>query len=73
MPDHVHIFVSCTSSHSIVDIVKLLKGYSSFYLRKNFVYLQNIKSLWAHSYFCESIGCINEKTIIKYINNQKFV
>ena len=72
MPDHVHIFVSCTPIHSIVNIVKQLKGYSSFYLRKKFTNLQKLKSLWTHSYFCESIGCINEKTIIKYIKNQKF-
>ena len=71
MPDHIHLFIKAHPNISISYIVKMLKGYTSFILRKEFIYLKNNKHLWANGYFCESIGGISEKTIIKYINNQK--
>lgn len=71
MPDHIHIFLCSNPKFSISYIVKILKGYTSYYLRKEFLILKKYKSLWTPSYYCETIGHINEKTIIKYINDQK--
>lgn len=74
MPDHVHLFIKCTPNHKISDIVKQLKGYSSYVLRKAFpIYRTKYKSLWAPSYYCETIGHISENTIKKYINDQWMV
>ena len=58
-------------SLDISKIVNVLKGYSSYALRKKYKTLAVCKSLWTNSYFCESIGHINQATIIKYIENQK--
>lgn len=59
---------------SISNIVQLLKGYSSRILRQEFQHLtEYVKHLWASGYFCETIGTINQETIIKYIENQKYV
>jgi putative transposase len=71
MPDHVHLFVKTNQNNSPSFIVKELKGYSSHNLRKEFPYLKSLKSLWTHSYYCESVGCISENTIKRYIENQK--
>lgn len=71
MPDHVHIFCKCKPDLSISLILKYLKGYSSYKLRLKFHNLKKYKALWAPSYYCETIGHLNEKTIIKYINDQK--
>jgi len=75
MFNHVHIFIfifiSCKRTHTIYKIINSLKGYSSFQIRKIFPYLKKYKALWTNSYFCETIGFISEKTIIKYIDNQK--
>ncbi len=71
MPDHIHIFVKSRPSIDVSYIVKMLKGYSSYILRKEFIHLKKYKALWTPSYFCESIGYISENTIIQYINNQK--
>ena len=70
MSDHIHLFVKGNQNITISNIVKYLKGYSSFELRKKFSYLKKYKSLWTHSYFCETIGHISENTIKKYIENQ---
>jgi putative transposase len=71
MPDHIHLFIKASPSIPVIKIIKHLKGYSSKILRAEFSELCKMRSLWTPSYFCESIGNINEKTIIKYINNQK--
>ena len=70
MPDHVHIFIRANFTISVGTIVHYLKGYSSFILRKEFVYLKKLKKLWSRSYFCESIGHISEKTVKQYIDDQ---
>ena len=71
MPDHVHLFVKSNPNITVAYIVKMLKGYSSYILRKEFSHLNKRKSLWAPGYFCETIGNITEGTVIRYINNQK--
>ena len=70
MSDHIHLFVKGNQNITISNIVKYLKGYSSYELRKKFIFLKKYKSLWTPSYFCETIGHINEDVVKKYIENQ---
>lgn len=73
MPDHIHIFIKGNPTIPIHLIVKNLKGKSSRLLREEFPQLRRrLPCLWTRSYYCETIGCINEETIKKYIENQKF-
>lgn len=72
MPDHVHLFIKATPSDSVAHIVSQLKGYTSFMLRNEFQHLrQRVPTLWTRSYYVETIGHISEKTILKYIEDQK--
>lgn len=71
MPDHIHLFIKSKPDITISYIVKHLKGYSSYMLRKQFPSLTKYKSLWTNSYFVETIGLISEKTIRKYIEMQR--
>jgi len=71
MPDHIHIFIKADTKICVQYIVKILKGYSSYILRKEFPWLKKYKALWSRSYYCESIGHISESTIKKYIDDQK--
>lgn len=72
MPDHVHIFVKCKSvQFHLSKIINHLKGFSSFTIRNKNSYLKRYKAFWSPSYFAESIGNISEKTVRKYIQNQK--
>ena len=71
MPDHVHLFVKCTPNHRISDIVRQLKGYSSYQVRSHYPkYRSKYKSFWSPSYYCESVGHISESTVKRYIDNQ---
>ena len=72
MPDHIHIFLRGTPILPIHLIVKNLKGKSSRILRSEFPSLRSrLPNLWTRSYYCETIGCISEDTVKKYIENQK--
>ena len=70
MPDHVHLFIKSYPNCNIPFIVKMLKGFTSRRLRQELPQLKKFKHLWAPGYFCETIGNITEKTVIRYINNQ---
>lgn len=72
MPDHVHIFVKVQPSDAPITVASRLKGYTSFKLRSEFPDLKKkLPTLWTRSFFVESVGCISEETIKKYIINQK--
>lgn len=72
MPDHVHLFVKASPVDSPHFIVQQLKGYTSRIMRKEFKMLRTrIPTLWTRSYYCESIGHISEKTVKRYIEDQK--
>ena len=71
--DHIHCFVSAPPKLSITDIAKYLKGITG---RKLFEQYPQIRSqlwkgqLWNHSYYVETIGCVSEENIRKYIEHQ---
>ena len=72
MPDHVHLFIKSTPVDAPHFIVQQLKGYTSRILRKEFKTLKSrLPTLWTRSYYCESVGHISEKTIKKYMEDQK--
>jgi putative transposase len=72
MPDHVHLFVKSKPIHAPHYIVQQLKGYSSRILRKEFPGLKSrLPTLWTRSYYIESVGHISQKTIERYIEDQK--
>lgn len=70
MPDHVHLFVSCSPNMAANQIIFRLKGYTSRILRKEFPFLMRMPSLWTRSYFVSTAGNVSADTIQKYISNQ---
>ena len=74
MPDHVHLFIRASPVDSPHHILQQLKGFTSRMLRKEFPHLKSrLPTLWTRSYYIESVGCISEDTIKRYIENQKNV
>jgi putative transposase len=71
MPDHLHVFVKTKPTNAPHYIVQQFKGYTSRILRTEFPYLLKMASLWTRSYYCESVGHISEKTVLKYIEDQQ--
>jgi putative transposase len=73
-PDHIHIFVQVWPSDSAAEIVKALKGFTSFHLRQEFQpILSKLPSTWTRSYFASTAGAVSAQTIQQYIDAQKGV
>lgn len=71
MPDHVHLFVSCSPKISPYVLVKKMKGASSGFLRQKYPQLLKLPALWSSSYYAGSIGSVSETVVRMYIENQK--
>jgi putative transposase len=53
--------------------MKRIKGGSLNILRREFLELLRLPSLWTHSYHVSTIGTVSKETIEKYIEAQKGV
>jgi putative transposase len=69
MPDHVHLFVSCPPDYSIRRMIQVLKGGSSYYIRKNYPSLKKYKHLWNRGAMYRTVGNVNAETVKHYIEN----
>ena len=72
--DHVHVFVSAIPKISISYIAKMMKGISGRLLLKEFPEISKELwngELWNPSYYVETIGCVSEEAIRRYIQNQE--
>jgi len=73
MPDHLHLFVSCSPQMVVHKLVKAFKGRSSNILRREFPSLLKLPSLWTNSYFVSTAGNVSSETIRKYIEAQSTI
>ena len=71
MPNHLHLFIKTKPTNAPHYVVQQFKGYTARILRTEFPSLLKMPSLWTRSYYCESVGHISEKTVLKYIEEQK--
>ncbi len=72
MPDHIHLLVDVDPQFGICRLVKLIKGRSSFLLRREYPELkETLPSLWTNSYFVSTIGRVTLRVVKRYIERQK--
>jgi putative transposase len=69
-PDHVHLFLQSNPYTLPTDIARLIKGRSAHDLRKEFVHLAKMPSLWTRSTFYSTAGQVRSEIIQKYIERQ---
>ncbi len=74
MPDHVHLLVEVDPQFGIHKFVKLAKGRSSRFLRREFPKLRSrLPTLWTNSYFVSTVGGSPLAVVKRYIENQRRV
>jgi len=70
-PDHLHLFVSNVCHVSEVELVRKLKGYSSFMLRKGHHVLFRDKlwgrKFWTAGHFYRSVGVVTKDSMQWYV------
>jgi len=69
------MLVSAPPLLSPAKLVQYVKGKSSRRLQEDFPHLRERywgQHLWARGYSCATVGAVDEKTIMEYIENQKW-
>jgi len=70
--DHVHMYLSVPPKYSPAQVMKILKGKSAEYLRRDFPELGKKYwglHIWARGYFVSTVG-IDSATVQKYVKEQ---
>ncbi len=74
-PDHLHLFITNVRFVGEVELVRQIKGYSSFKMRKHFRQLFSDKlygkKFWTEGHFYRSVGAVNAETIKKYVEESQ--
>ena len=71
MPDHVHLLIEVDPQYGVNKAIKLIKGHTSYMLRKEFVELTTkLPTLWSNSYFVSTVGGAPVTIIKQYIESQ---
>ncbi len=73
--DHVHMLIQFRPDISVSKAVQLIKGKSSYMIRKEFPKLKEFywgksDSFWSDGFFVETVGQVNEAKIKEYIKSQ---
>jgi putative transposase len=70
-PNHLHLFVANVRFVSEIELVKQIKGYSAYKMRKHFSYLFKTKlygkKFWSEGHFYRSVGAVNAETMKHYV------
>ena len=70
-PDHFHLFVSNVRFISEVELVRQIKGYSSFMMRKGHWYMFKDKlwgkKFWSEGHFYRSVGAVTKESMQWYV------
>ena len=69
------MFLSNVRFVSEIELVKQIKGYSSYMIRKNFSYLFRTKlygkKFWSEGHFYRSVGAVNSETMKHYVEDSQ--
>ena len=70
--DHIHILVDIDPQYGVHRLIKLIKGRSSFLLRREFKFLKRtMPCMLTNSYFVSTVGGAPLKVVKQYIESQK--
>jgi putative transposase len=71
-PDHMHLFVANVRYIGEIELVRQIKGYSSYMMRKGhrelFKHKLWGKKFWNEGHFYRSVGMVTKETMSHYIN-----
>jgi len=69
MNDHVHLFVTCPPEFSIRKLLQILKGGTSYEIRKNYPSLYKYTNIWSKGGMYRSLGSVSADIVKRYIDN----
>jgi len=74
-PDHFHAFISHWKKYSIEKLVNLLKGFTSYMMRKHHLDLFKHKlwgeKFWSEGYFYRTVGVVTADAVKFYVEHSQ--
>ena len=74
-PDHLHLFVSNVRFVSEVELIRNIKGYSSYRMREGYepLFIDKLwgNKFWSYGHFYRSVGAVNKETVKKYVEESQ--
>ena len=74
-PEHLHLFVANVRFVGEAELVRKIKGYSSYKMRKHFSHLFKDKlwgkKFWTEGHFYRSVGAVNVETMKHYVEESQ--
>ena len=74
-PDHCHLFVVNCKNHSPSQVASLLKGFSSYMMRKRHakLFCETLAGakFWTSGYFYRTVGAVNTVTARHYVEESQ--
>ena len=74
-PDHCHVFAVGCKNHSASHVAKLLKGFSSYMMRKHHKELFSDQlygnKFWSGGYFYRTVGVVSTETVQRYVEDSQ--
>ena len=74
-PEHLHLFVANVRFVSEAELVRQIKGFSSYKMRKHFKHLFSNKlwgkKFWTEGHFYRSVGAVNAQTMKQYVEESQ--
>ena len=70
--DHVHLFISMPPKISMSDLMRKVKGRSSYLIQREFPALKKRycgQRCWGRGYFSTTNGAITEEVVLQYLEN----
>jgi putative transposase len=67
--EHIHCLISLHPDQALSDVIKLIKGETSFWINKN--HLTRSRFAWAVEYYAASISQSHLQRVRNYIRNQE--
>ena len=68
--DHVHMFVSVPPKLAVADLVRKMKGRSSYRVQREFPHIRKCywgRWFWGRGYFSTTNGAITEDIVLQYL------
>ena len=74
-PEHLHLFLANVRFVGETELVRQIKGYSSYKMRKHFKHLFSNKlwgkKFWTEGHFYRSVGAVNAETMKQYVEESQ--
>lgn len=67
--NHIHLLITLNPKQTVQEVVKLIKGESSFWINRNFTLERNFK--WQEDYYAKSVSDYHVNKVRLYIKRQE--